>query len=127
MANLGDQSQYGVQQYRDQRIAQSTTLHFGPRRSVFVDKDAEPPETRNPKDDGAVCSPACAQCSVEPLRAPMRESLFVLLQQISVNVSGVTALEYAFIAGLIAIGLITAVASLGTNISNVFSSTLTGL
>ena len=125
MANLGDQSQYGIQQYRDQRIAQSTTLHFGPRRSVFVDKDAEPPETRN------MTARFVRQLarSVRSNRSEhqCRESLFVLLQQISVNVSGVTALEYAFIAGLIAIAVITAVASLGTNISNVFSSTLTGL
>jgi pilus assembly protein Flp/PilA len=125
MANLGDQSQYGIQQYRDQRIGQSTTLHFGPRRSVFVDKDAEPPETRN-------MTARFVRRLVRSVRSnrsehQCRESLFVLLQQISVNVSGVTALEYAFIAGLIAIAVITAVASLGTNISNVFSSTLTGL
>jgi pilus assembly protein Flp/PilA len=125
MANLGDQSQYGIQQYRDQRIGQSTTLHFGPRRSVFVDKDAEPPETRN-MTARFVRQPARSVRS-NRCEHQYRESVFVLLQQISVNVSGVTALEYAFIAGLIAIAVITAVASLGTNISNVFSSTLTGL
>lgn len=54
-------------------------------------------------------------------------SRFVLLQQVSTNVSGVTALEYALIAGLVAIAVVTVVTSLGTEVGGLFSSALTGL
>ncbi len=88
-------------------------------------KDAEPSNNRK-MTHGLSARP---KSSVRSSYAEHRRgvSLFVVLQQISLNVSGVTALEYAFIAGLVAIAIITAVASLGSNISNVFSSTLTGL
>lgn len=40
---------------------------------------------------------------------------------------GATAIEYGLIAALIAVALITALQSLGTNLSNTFSSVSTGL
>jgi pilus assembly protein Flp/PilA len=39
---------------------------------------------------------------------------------------GVTALEYAFIAGLVAIVVVGAVTTLGTGVSGLFSSVLSG-
>ena len=38
------------------------------------------------------------------------------------RISGVTAIEYGFIAGLIAVVIIGAVQTLGTNVSSAFSS-----
>jgi pilus assembly protein Flp/PilA len=40
--------------------------------------------------------------------------------------SGVTALEYAFIAGLVAMALVAVVTTLGTSISGLFGSVLSG-
>ena len=42
------------------------------------------------------------------------------------NEAGVTALEYAFIAGLVAIAIVSAVQTLGTNVSGLFNSVLSG-
>lgn len=42
------------------------------------------------------------------------------------NESGVTALEYAFIAGLVAMAIVTVVTTLGTSISGLFDSVLSG-
>jgi pilus assembly protein Flp/PilA len=42
------------------------------------------------------------------------------------NEAGVTALEYAFIAGLVAIAVVAAVQTLGTNVSGLFNSVLSG-
>jgi pilus assembly protein Flp/PilA len=42
------------------------------------------------------------------------------------NESGVTALEYAFIAGLVAMAIVTVVTTLGTSISGLFGSVLSG-
>jgi pilus assembly protein Flp/PilA len=41
--------------------------------------------------------------------------------------SGATAIEYGLIAGLIALGIITAVTSIGTGISTQFSSVASGM
>ena len=42
------------------------------------------------------------------------------------NEAGVTALEYAFIAGLVAIAIVAAVQTLGTDVSGLFNSVLSG-
>jgi pilus assembly protein Flp/PilA len=42
------------------------------------------------------------------------------------NEAGVTALEYAFIAGLVAIAVVAAVQTLGTEVSGLFNSVLSG-
>jgi pilus assembly protein Flp/PilA len=42
------------------------------------------------------------------------------------NESGVTALEYAFIAGLVAMAIVAVVTTLGTSISGLFGSVLSG-
>jgi pilus assembly protein Flp/PilA len=39
---------------------------------------------------------------------------------------GVTALEYAFIAGLVAIAVVAAVTTLGTGVSGLFTSVISG-
>ncbi len=44
-----------------------------------------------------------------------------ILARFSADVSGVTAIEYGLIAGLIAVVIIAAVTTLGTNISNKFN------
>ena len=43
------------------------------------------------------------------------------------NESGVTAIEYGLIAALIAVVIIAAVSTVGTNLSNTFSSVATSL
>jgi pilus assembly protein Flp/PilA len=42
------------------------------------------------------------------------------------NEAGVTALEYAFIAGLVAIIVVAAVETVGTEVSRLFNSVLSG-
>jgi pilus assembly protein Flp/PilA len=42
------------------------------------------------------------------------------------NESGVTALEYAFIAGLVAMAIVAVVTTLGNSISGLFGSVLSG-
>ncbi len=42
------------------------------------------------------------------------------------NEAGVTALEYAFIAGLVAMAIVSVVTTLGTSISGLFGSVLSG-
>jgi pilus assembly protein Flp/PilA len=42
------------------------------------------------------------------------------------NEAGVTALEYAFIAGLVAITVVAVVQTLGTEVSGLFNSVLSG-
>ena len=42
------------------------------------------------------------------------------------NERGVTALEYAFIAGLVAIAIVGVVTSLGTSVSGLFGTVLSG-
>jgi pilus assembly protein Flp/PilA len=44
----------------------------------------------------------------------------------SENEAGVTALEYAFIASLVAIAVVAAVQTLGTDVSGLFNSVLSG-
>jgi pilus assembly protein Flp/PilA len=60
------------------------------------------------------------------MRRHFRESLVAALWRLSKKDAGVTALEYAFIAGLVAIVVVTAVSTLGTNLSGLFNSVLSG-
>ncbi len=46
--------------------------------------------------------------------------------KLTVSQSGVTAIEYAFIAGLVAIAIVAAVTTLGTTVSDLFGSVLGG-
>ena len=48
------------------------------------------------------------------------------LRRLVRNERGVTALEYAFIAGLVAIAIVGVVTSLGTSVSGLFGSVLSG-
>jgi len=48
------------------------------------------------------------------------------IAELARNESGVTALEYAFIAGLVAMAIVTVVTTLGTSISGLFGSVLSG-
>jgi len=48
------------------------------------------------------------------------------LARLSRNESGVTAMEYALIAGLVAIAIVAAVTTLGTSVSGLFGSVLGG-
>jgi pilus assembly protein Flp/PilA len=50
-----------------------------------------------------------------------------LLQSVKTDRKGVTALEYGLIAGLIAVVIITAVTTLGTNLSAQFASVATAI
>jgi pilus assembly protein Flp/PilA len=52
----------------------------------------------------------------------MRQTLTRLLR----NRQGVTAIEYAFIAGLIAIVIVAAVTTLGTQVNGLFNSVTSG-
>jgi pilus assembly protein Flp/PilA len=56
----------------------------------------------------------------------MAHPVLASLRVISNDKAGVTALEYAFIAGLVAIVVVAAVANLGTGVSGLFSSVLGG-
>jgi pilus assembly protein Flp/PilA len=47
--------------------------------------------------------------------------MFKSVKTFAANESGVTAIEYALIASLIAVFIITAVQTVGTNLSTVFS------
>lgn len=48
--------------------------------------------------------------------------MFKLLRRLAVNRDGVTALEYALIAALVAVVIIGGVSLLGTSVSSVFST-----
>lgn len=50
-----------------------------------------------------------------------------LLNRFAADQSGATAIEYGLIAGLISVVIITAVKTLGTNISNKFTSVANNL
>lgn len=48
------------------------------------------------------------------------------IAKLGCNELGVTALEYAFIAGLVAMAIVAVVTTLGTSISGLFGSVLSG-
>ena len=50
----------------------------------------------------------------------------VALAKLAVDQRGVTAIEYAFIAGLVAIVIVAAVTTLGTSVSGLFGAVLGG-
>ncbi len=52
----------------------------------------------------------------------MRSALALKLQELNVDKRAVTAIEYALIAALIAVVIITAVTSIGTGAKNTFNS-----
>jgi pilus assembly protein Flp/PilA len=52
----------------------------------------------------------------------MLASIISYLSDITADLSGVTALEYGLIAALIAVVIITAVATLGSNLGTTFSA-----
>lgn len=49
------------------------------------------------------------------------------IQNLKKNDSGATAIEYGLIAALVAVGLITALTTLGTDLSGIFGDVSTGL
>jgi len=55
------------------------------------------------------------------------KSLYLGIQRFLSNEEGVTAIEYALIASLIAVVIIAAVAAVGTNINNTFTKIATCL
>jgi pilus assembly protein Flp/PilA len=57
----------------------------------------------------------------------IRTALAVKLNALNVDKRAVTAIEYALIAALIAVVIITAVTTLGKNVSNTFNSVSTEL
>ena len=57
----------------------------------------------------------------------MDTSIFSLLQRVKVDRNGVTALEYGLLAGLIAVVIIGAVQTLGTDMSSLFTSIATAM
>jgi pilus assembly protein Flp/PilA len=64
---------------------------------------------------------------------PVKSYTISLLQKLSASPkpkfedeAGVTALEYAFIAGLVAIAVVATVSTLGTEVSGLFNSVLNG-
>jgi len=57
----------------------------------------------------------------------IRTALAVKLNALNVDKRAVTAIEYALIAALIAVVIITAVTTLGKNVSNTFNSVATEL
>ena len=57
----------------------------------------------------------------------MYTSKIPLLQSVKVDRKGVTALEYGLLAGLIAVVIIGAVQTLGTNMSTIFSNIATAM
>jgi pilus assembly protein Flp/PilA len=60
-------------------------------------------------------------------RGPLLCSRIVaLFAKLAASDTGVTAIEYAFIAGLVAIVIVGAVTALGTSVSGLFGSLLTG-
>lgn len=65
-------------------------------------------------------------CLLPPKRNPVARTRVAWLRVISNDEEGVTALEYAFIAGLVAIIVVGAVTTLGTGVSGLFSSVLSG-
>jgi pilus assembly protein Flp/PilA len=52
---------------------------------------------------------------------------FAKLRRLSSELSGVTAIEYGLIAGLIAVAIIAIVSTVGTDLSKVFQSVATSL
>jgi pilus assembly protein Flp/PilA len=68
-----------------------------------------------------------SQRSGQPKRLHRLKPLLARLRRLPDNEAGVTAIEYAFIAGLIAIAIVTATSSLGSGVSSLFSSVLIGL
>jgi pilus assembly protein Flp/PilA len=61
------------------------------------------------------------------LRQRFEQTLLAQVRRLPNNEAGVTAIEYAFIAGLIAIAIVAAASSLGSGVSGLFNSVLTGL
>ena len=59
-------------------------------------------------------------------RRRLRGEGVATIAKLARNESGGTALEYAFIAGLVAMALVTVVTTLGTSISGLFGSVLSG-
>ena len=54
-------------------------------------------------------------------------AISTLLHQIRKNTSGVTAIEYGLIAGLISVVIITAVTAIGTDLKTAFTTIQTSL
>ena len=54
-----------------------------------------------------------------------RESTMIFFRNLKNNVAGATAIEYGLIAALIAVAAITAMTSLGTQLSTTFSTVST--
>jgi pilus assembly protein Flp/PilA len=57
---------------------------------------------------------------------PIGNELLALLAKLARTRSGVTAIEYAFIAGLVALVIVAAVSTLGTSVSSLFGSVIGG-
>jgi pilus assembly protein Flp/PilA len=51
----------------------------------------------------------------------------LLLKRFAANVGGATAIEYALIASLISILIVTAVTTIGTKLSSIFTTVSAGL
>jgi pilus assembly protein Flp/PilA len=59
-------------------------------------------------------------------RRRLRRERLASAARLARNERGITALEYAFIAGLVAIAIVAVVTSLGTSVSGLFGSVLSG-
>ncbi len=57
----------------------------------------------------------------------MFTTLFLLIQNLRSDKKAVTALEYGLIAALVAVVIITAVGTLGTNLSSTFNRVATSI
>jgi pilus assembly protein Flp/PilA len=53
--------------------------------------------------------------------------MFAILEKVLGDDQGVTAIEYALIASLVAVGIIAGVTSIGTTLSNTFQSVASNL
>jgi pilus assembly protein Flp/PilA len=60
------------------------------------------------------------------LRRWFRGKALASFAKLTGNESGVTAMEYAFIAGLVAIAIVAVVTTLGTSVSGLFGSVIGG-
>jgi pilus assembly protein Flp/PilA len=61
------------------------------------------------------------------MRSQFRPGALASLPELVKDAAGVTALEYAFIGSLVAIAIVAATTLLGTEISGLFNSVLSGL
>jgi pilus assembly protein Flp/PilA len=60
------------------------------------------------------------------LRRRLRSGALASFVSLAGNQAGVTAIEYAFIAGLVAIAIVTVVTTLGASVNGLFGSVLGG-